>query len=154
MKPSSPFVISETETNQSVYMYKCEGTTVQVLLQLNHRMNILSVLFDLEEHLFWVPNVNDLANPGSAKGVIHTKDVHLFVFFASIEGQAREHGRITHFLPLPLTGHHFLRAIATQRLNRFQIPGYQIKDKTLSFHCTDTIWFALSRGLVTAFCKN
>ena len=73
VKPSSPFVISETETNQSVYMYKCEGTTVQVLLQLNHRMNILSVLFDLEEpHLIWVSNVNELANPGSAKGVVQS----------------------------------------------------------------------------------
>jgi len=36
VKPSSPFVISETETNQSVYMYKCEGTTVQVKGKVNN----------------------------------------------------------------------------------------------------------------------
>ena len=62
VKPSSPFVISETETNQSVYMYKCEGTTVQVLLQLNHRMNI-SVLFDLKEPHFADKRVGAVACP-------------------------------------------------------------------------------------------
>ena len=29
------------------------------------------------------------------------------------QGQAREYGRITHFLPLPLEGHYFQRATVT-----------------------------------------
>ena len=49
------------------------------------------------------------------------------------QGQAREYGRITHFLPLPLRGHHFQRATVTQWLDRFQIPGYQMKDMDIVF---------------------
>ena len=49
------------------------------------------------------------------------------------QGQAREYGRITHFLPLPLEGHHFQRAIVTQWLNIFQISGYQMKDMNIVF---------------------
>ena len=49
------------------------------------------------------------------------------------QGQARGYGRITHFLPLPLRGHHFQRATVTQWLDRFQIPGYQMKDMDIVF---------------------
>ena len=49
------------------------------------------------------------------------------------QGQARGDGRITHFLPLPLRGHHFQRATVTQWLDRFQIPGYQMKDMDIVF---------------------
>ena len=49
------------------------------------------------------------------------------------QGQARRYGRITHFLPLPLRGHHFQRATVTQWLDRFQIPGYQMKDMHIVF---------------------
>ena len=49
------------------------------------------------------------------------------------QGQAREYGRITHFLPLPLEGHYFQRATVTQWLNRFQISGYQMKDMNIVF---------------------
>ena len=45
-----------------------------------------------------------------------------------MQGQARGYGRITHFLPLPLRGHRFQRATVTQWLDRFQIPGYQMKN--------------------------
>ena len=44
------------------------------------------------------------------------------------QGQARGYELITHFPPLPLVGHHFQRATVTQGLNRFQIPGHQMKD--------------------------
>ena len=40
------------------------------------------------------------------------------------QGQAREYGRITHFLLLNFQGHHFQRATVTPWLDRFQIPGY------------------------------
>ena len=52
------------------------------------------------------------------------------------QGQAREYGRITHFLPLPLEGHHFQRATVTQLQNRFQISGYQMKDMNIVFPLT------------------
>ena len=52
---------------------------------------------------------------------------------AKYQGQARGYGRITHFLPLPLRGHHFQRATVTQWLDRFQIPGYQMKDMDIVF---------------------
>ena len=50
-----------------------------------------------------------------------------------VQEQAREYGRITHFLPLPLRGHHSQRATVTQWLDRFQIPGYQMKDMDIVF---------------------
>lgn len=36
IKPANPFTISETETNQSVYIYRCEGTTVVVKGKVNN----------------------------------------------------------------------------------------------------------------------
>ena len=51
----------------------------------------------------------------------------------SFQGQARGYGRITHFLPLPLVGHHFQKNTVTQWLDRFQILGYQMKDTDIVF---------------------
>ena len=59
--------------------------------------------------------------------------VTLAFFPERSQGQARGYGRITHFLPLPLRGHHFQRATVTQWLDRFQIPGYQMKDMYIVF---------------------
>ena len=53
--------------------------------------------------------------------------------FSQLQGQARGYGRITPFLPLPIRGHHFQRATVTQWLDRFQIPGYQMKDMDIVF---------------------
>ena len=53
--------------------------------------------------------------------------------FLQCQGQVRGYGHITHFLPLPLRGHHFQRATVTQWLDRFQIPGYQMKDMDIVF---------------------
>jgi len=39
--------------------------------------------------------------------MIHRR-IHLLD--SNSQGQAREYGRITHFLPLPLRGHHFQKA--------------------------------------------
>ena len=50
-----------------------------------------------------------------------------------VQGQARGYGRITHFLPLALVGHHFQRTTVTQWLDRFQILGYQMKDTDIVF---------------------
>ena len=49
------------------------------------------------------------------------------------QGQARGYRRITHFLPLPLRGHHFQKATVTQWLDKFQILGYQMKDMDIVF---------------------
>lgn len=64
-----------------------------------------------------------------------------FEIRASAHGQAREYGRITHFLQLPLEGHYFQRATVAQWLNRFQISGYQMKDM-------DTVFPLLPHGLL------
>ena len=63
----------------------------------------------------------------------HSSKLLLNSFHKLRQGQAREYGRITHFLPLPLEGHYFQRATVTQWLNRFQISGYQMKDMDIVF---------------------
>ena len=50
------------------------------------------------------------------------------------QGQVRGYGLITHFLPLPLEGHHFQKATVDNWLDIFQIRlGYQMKDMAIVF---------------------
>ena len=44
-----------------------------------------------------------------------------------------EVGRITHFLPPPIWGHHFQRATVARWRDIFQILGYHLKDKEIVF---------------------
>ena len=49
------------------------------------------------------------------------------------QGQAREYGRITHFLPPPTWGHDFPWVIVTQPVAIFQTPGCHMKDMDIIF---------------------
>ena len=55
------------------------------------------------------------------------------------QGQAKECGRITQLLPLPLVSQGFQGAAVTQQMSRFQTSGCQMKDmlnaSATTFYC-------------------
>ena len=106
-----------------------QATLDEFVLELKHS--------SVADSIALTPDDADDKRVSNKKYLLHKKlGVHLvekFNRYYHYQGQARGYGRITHFLPLPLRGHHFQRATVTQWLDRFQIPGYQMKDMDIVF---------------------